>query len=196
MIIKDGIYFILFTLLLLFIVAVIPYYISVTVFIIFLVYLFFIFYIPKINVSPFPKTFLSPVNGKVVSINEAILEDKEYNEVTISIRPFKSHINIIPMSGKVEKIKATYNINKGNSIESFSEIITEFGNYFIKQISYGFISKMVNNLYREQLVDTGDFFGYIIFKGQLILYIPLNFEILVLANDRLEAGIDVIARLK
>jgi hypothetical protein len=201
MIIKDGIYFIIAVILL--ILAVIfsliyttIAYALITIGIFLLIYLLSVFYIPKIKATPFPKTFLSPANSKIISIKNIAFEDNEFNEVTISISNFKSHINMIPLSGKVTNVSATYNINKGNSIESITQIVTEFGNYYIKQVALGFFNKLVNNLYKNMTVYTDIFFGYIIFKGNITLLIPPNFEILVLPKDKVEAGIDVIARLK
>lgn len=201
MIIRDGIYFIIAIILLiaaaifsLFYTAVI--YVFIAVAILLLVYLIVLFYIPKINAPPFPKIFLAPANGKVRSIKNTTFEGKEFSEVTISLSPFKSHINIIPLSGTVADIRATYNVNKGNCIESITEIVTEFGNYYIKQVASGFINKMVNNLYKNMAVDIDQFFGYIIFRGSITILIPSNFEVLVLPKDKVEAGIDVIARLK
>ena len=201
MFIKDGIYFIIAVILL--ILAVIfsliyttIAYALITIGIFLLIYLLSVFYIPKIKATPFPKTFLSPANSKIISIKNIAFEDNEFNEVTISISNFKSHINMIPLSGKVTNVSATYNINKGNSIESITQIVTEFGNYYIKQVALGFFNKLVNNLYKNMTVYTDIFFGYIIFKGNITLLIPPNFEILVLPKDKVEAGIDVIARLK
>lgn len=201
MIIKDGIYFIIAVILLILAVILsliysIIVYLLIAIGIFILIYLFTVFYIPKIKASPLPKTFLAPANGKIISVKNTTFEGNEFNEVTISLNNFKSHVNMIPLSGKVTDVIATYNINKGNSIESITEIVTEFGNYYIKQAALGFFNKLVNNLYKNMSVDTDIFFGYIIFKGSITLLIPPNFEILVLAKDKVEAGIDVIARLK
>jgi hypothetical protein len=196
MFIKDGLYIIITIILLLLIIVLLPIYIIIILGVLCLLYLLSIFYIPKINASPFPKTFLAPANGKITSINEKILGDKTYNEVTITLNFFKSHINVIPMSGKVENISATCDVNKSNKIESTTEIVTEFGTYCIKQISSGFINKLVNNLNKNVPVEIDQFFGYVIFHGQLILYIPDNFEVVAMTNDKVSAGIDVIARLK
>jgi hypothetical protein len=201
MFIKDGIYFIIAVILLILavifsLIYTIIAYALITIGIFLLIYLLSVFYIPKIKATPFPKTFLSPANGKIISIKNTTCEGNEFNEVTISISNFKSHINMIPLSGKVTNVRATYNITKGNSIESITEIVTEFGNYYIKQVALGFFNKLVNNLYKDMSVDTDIFFGYIIFKGSITLLIPPNFEILVLPKDKVEAGIDVIARLK
>jgi len=165
MFIKDGLYVIISTLLLLILVIILPIYVIIVLGILCLIYLFSIFYIPKINAPPFPKTFLAPANGKVISISEKMLNNKTYHEVIITLNTFKSHINVIPMSGNVVNISANYDVSKGSKVESTTEIATGFGNYYIKQISSGFFNKLVNNLIEDMPVEINQFFGYIIFMA-------------------------------
>jgi phosphatidylserine decarboxylase len=202
MVIRDGIYLIIAQLLIILILIFALFntwvlYVLIVIGFILLGYLITIFYIPRINAPPFPKTILSPAYGKVIAIKENVsFEGNEFNEVTLKLSPFRSHINIIPMSGFVDNITSSYNINKGNSVEVTTKISTEYGTYYIKQIAYGFIHKITNNLHTNTSIDIDETFGYIIFNGLIKLFIPLNFEVLVLVKDKVEAGVDVIARLK
>jgi len=53
-----------------------------------------------------------------------MLNNKTYHEVIITLNTFKSHINVIPMSGNVVNISANYDVSKGSKVESTTEIAT------------------------------------------------------------------------
>ncbi|MDY6820824.1 MAG: hypothetical protein SVN78_04295 [Deferribacterota bacterium] len=194
MFIRDGLYPILTILLILAIIVFLPIYIFIAILILLLTYLILVFRIPNIKASPFPRVFLSPVNGKIISIKEKVLDKELFNEVTIRICPFMSHINLIPLSGRVTNITSTYDVNTSKKITSTMDIITEFGSYKIKQVAEGYFKRIKNNLVKDDIVETHDFFGYTIFKANIVLYIPKTFEITVSLKDSVKAGLDVISR--
>lgn len=193
---KDGIYYLIFTLLLFLNFIVLPNYILIISGLLLLFYIFIIFYEPKLTINPIQKIMLSPVNGKVYKIREEEMEGKKYTVLSFGLRPFKSHLNKIPLDGKVVYKKGYTDLKSSKFIKSKIAIESEFGTYLMEQTSYCIFKKLIFYPEINDAVYAGTTCGYSLLFSNLDLYIPDNFELLVNISSRLNAGEDIVARLK
>jgi len=148
---------------------------------------------------------LCPADGTVVSIEQNV-SDKEtgnrVNKIAIFLSIFNVHINRIPVSGKVIKIKE----DKGSFLPAFlanaskrnyskTVVINGKIRVSVKQISGVIARKIINDLYVDKTVVQGDAYGMILMGSRVEVTFPENVKILCKKGDIVKAGISKLGEI-
>ncbi|WP_025742327.1 phosphatidylserine decarboxylase family protein [Aquimarina pacifica] len=161
---------------------------------------------PKRTTSVSEKTVVSPVDGKVVVIEE-VFEKEFFNEKRLQVSVFMSPINVHvtrhPINGEVvlskyhpgkylvawhpkasEENERTTVVVKNNSIE-----------VLYRQIAGALAKRIVNYAKEGEKVVQGSDSGFIKFGSRVDLFLPIGTEISVELNQKVKGGESVIANL-
>lgn len=147
----------------------------------------------------------SPCDGKVVAI-ETIDDTEFYKDARIQVSVFMSpanvHVNTNPISGDV--VYSTYHPGKylvawhpksSTENERHSVVIqNERISILVKQIAGALARRIVNYLQPGQQVEQGQELGFIKFGSRVDLLLPPGTEICVELNQKVQAGITVLAK--
>jgi len=165
------------------------------------------FYRNPARVIPEDKNLiLSIADGTILSVekfgNEFI--GNNGNKVSIFLSVFNSHINRIPIDGKIEYVK----YSSGKFLKAFvddasdnneqTEIGLDFGSgkMIFKQI-VGILARRIEySLDEGQVVNGGNVFGMIHFGSRAELFLPDNVEVVVKPGQKVKAGESVIGKIK
>lgn len=150
---------------------------------------------------------LSPADGKILSVET--VQRPRYVEgprqkISIFMSVFNCHVNRIPITGTVKKIR----YSPGRFLMGFSEkaswenehnaVVVENKQgieiLFI-QIAGLIARRIVSYLQEGDHVNIGQRFGMIRFGSRCDVYLPMNVQVAVVPGDRVKAGLNVIARL-
>lgn len=148
---------------------------------------------------------LSPVDGKVVVIEE--VEEKEYfNEKRIQVSIFMSPVNVhvtrYPIGGKILFSKyhpGKYLVAwhpKASEENERTTIVVEnevFGKVLYRQIAGALAKRIVNYAKVNDQVTQGTDAGFIKFGSRVDLFLPLDAHIKVSLNQKVKGGVDIIA---
>ncbi len=174
----------------------------------FLVLLFIIsfFRIPSTVKNLDEKFVLSPCDGKVVVIEETT--DHEYFngkvlQVSIFMSPANVHVNLNPISGKCiynqyhkGKYLVAWNPKSSTENERHSVVLDNGSKQIlVKQIAGAVAKRIVNYLKVGQEVQQGQELGFIKFGSRVDLLLPVGTKINAKLNDKVTAGVSVIASL-
>jgi phosphatidylserine decarboxylase len=166
-------------------------------------WIIFFFRNPERELTPNDNYIISPADGKIVTIEETI-ENEYFKEkmllVSIFMSPFNVHFNKSPISGKVAYKKyhegafliayhpKSSELNERETVVVKNDKIT----VLMRQIA-GIVARRIKNYtilgdYLEQ----GDEIGFIKFGSRIDLYLPLNMELKVKLNQKVEANKSII----
>jgi phosphatidylserine decarboxylase len=147
----------------------------------------------------------SPCDGKVVAI-ETINDTEFYKDARIQVSVFMSpanvHVNTCPISGDV--VYSTYHPGKylvawhpksSTENERHSVVIrNERISILVKQIAGALARRIVNYLQPGHQAEQGKELGFIKFGSRVDLLLPPGTEICVELNEKVKAGVTVIAK--
>lgn len=164
------------------------------------------FRIPARTLTINDKQIISPADGKVVVIEEAV--DEEYFkekrlQVSVFMSPANVHVNRNPMDGEVVynkyhkgKYLVAWNPKSSTENERHSVVLKK-GNteVLVKQIAGALAKRIVNYLEVGQKVKQCDEFGFIKFGSRVDLLLPVGTKINVGLNEVVKGGVTVIATL-
>jgi phosphatidylserine decarboxylase len=164
------------------------------------------FRIPARTLTINDKQIISPADGKVVVIEEAV--DEEYFkekrlQVSVFMSPANVHVNRNPMDGEVVynkyhkgKYLVAWNPKSSTENERHSVVLKQ-GNteILVKQIAGALAKRIINYLEVGQKVKQGDEFGFIKFGSRVDLILPVGTKINVGLNEVVKGGVTVIATL-
>lgn len=160
---------------------------------------------PKRNFSPNTDQVLSPVDGKVVVIEEVFepefFKDKRI-QVSVFMSPLNVHVTRYPVGGAIKyskyhpgKYLVAWHPKASEENERTSVVVEapSFGPVLFRQIA-GALAKRIVNYAKEgetaaQCTDS----GFIKFGSRVDLYLPLDAKIQVALNEKVKGGISVIA---
>ena len=181
-----------------------------TLFVVILVFLIIIlqfFRNPKRNTVQNEQTIISPVDGKVVVIEEVTepeyFKDKRL-QVSIFMSPFNVHVTRYPMSGVVKysayhpgKYLVAWHPKASTDNERTTIVLENerFGQILYRQIAGALAKRIVNYAKKEAEVIQGTDAGFIKFGSRVDLFLPLNTKINVSLNQKVKGGEEVIASL-
>lgn len=148
---------------------------------------------------------LCPADGKIVVIEE--VDEKEFfNEkriqVSIFMSPLNVHLNRFPISGIIKyvnyyrgKYLVAYHPKSSYENERTAVIIEDKNNknVLIKQIAGCVARRIVCYAKAGNKAIQGEEMGFIKFGSRVDLLLPANVKLNVLLNQRVQAGITVIA---
>jgi phosphatidylserine decarboxylase len=154
---------------------------------------------PERKIPQGENLIVSPADGKVVNIENK----NDMKVISIFLSIFDVHINRIPVSGEINrlkykkgKFKAAFNRKASDVNERFEiEIKTDKGNVIVHQIAGVLARRVVCRLSEGQAVKTGERFGMIRFGSRVDLFLPSNAELEVAMGQRVKGAKTIIGRL-
>jgi len=183
-------------------------YISKGIIILLLVFLALIlqfFRNPKRTFSPNIEQALSPVDGKVVVIEE-VFEKEYFQEKRLQISVFMSPINVhvtrYPTGGNVVfskyhpgKFLVAWHPKSSEENERTTVVVhnQEFGDVLHRQIAGALAKRIVNYAEEGQEVKQSSESGFIKFGSRVDVFLPLDAKINVELNQVVKGGISVLA---
>ena len=153
------------------------------------------------------KNIVSPVDGKVVVIEE-VFEPEYFKEKRIQVSIFMSPINVhvtrYPISGQVTyskyhpgKYLVAWHPKSSTENERTSIVIKNenCGEILYRQIAGALAKRIVNYAKESSYVNQGDDAGFIKFGSRVDLFLPLDTKINVTLNQKVKGAEDIIAKV-
>ncbi|MFK5983279.1 MAG: phosphatidylserine decarboxylase family protein [Flavobacteriaceae bacterium] len=148
---------------------------------------------------------LSPVDGKVVVIEEVF--EKEYFkdkrlQVSVFMSPLNVHVTRYPIGGKVVfskyhpgKFLVAWHPKSSEENERTTVVVksTEFGDVLHRQIAGAVAKRIVNYAEEGQDIDQASDSGFIKFGSRVDIFLPLGTKINVSLNQKVKGGITILA---
>lgn len=148
---------------------------------------------------------LSPVDGKVVVIEE-VFEKEFFNEKRIQVSVFMSPINVhvtrYPVGGEVTyskyhpgKFLVAWHPKSSEENERTTVVVKNpvFGEVLHRQIAGALAKRIVNYAVEGQKVQQAEDSGFIKFGSRVDVFLPLGTKINVKLNQKVKGGITVLA---
>lgn len=150
---------------------------------------------------------ISPVDGKVVVIEE--VEESEYFkdkrlQVSVFMSPINVHVTRYPIGGKVVfskyhpgKYLVAWHPKSSEENERTTVVVENatFGKVLYRQIAGALARRIVNYAKKDQNVVQGSDAGFIKFGSRVDLFLPLNTKLKVQLNQKVKGGESIIAEL-
>lgn len=150
---------------------------------------------------------ISPVDGKVVVIEE--VEETEYFkdkrlQVSVFMSPINVHVTRYPISGKVlfskyhpGKYLVAWHPKSSEENERTTVVLENptFGKVLYRQIAGALARRIVNYAQKDQNVLQGSDAGFIKFGSRVDLFLPLDTKLKVQLNQKVKGGESIIAEL-
>jgi phosphatidylserine decarboxylase len=162
---------------------------------------------PKRNIIPNSKTVVSPVDGKVVVIEE-VFEKEFFKEKRLQVSVFMSPINVhvtrYPIAGKVifskyhpGKFLVAWHPKASEENERTTVVVENetYGQVLYRQIAGALAKRIVNYAKVEDSAIQGDDSGFIKFGSRVDLFLPLDTKIKVELNQKVRGGESIIAEV-
>ncbi|MFT5436823.1 MAG: phosphatidylserine decarboxylase [Ulvibacter sp.] len=160
---------------------------------------------PKRNFTMKDSQVLSPVDGKVVVIEE-VFEKEYFNEKRLQISVFMSPLNVhvtrYPVSGNVVlskyhpgKFLVAWHPKSSEENERTTVVVKskEFGDVLHRQIAGALAKRIVNYAKEGDNVNQTDDSGFIKFGSRVDVFLPLNTKVNVSLNEIVKGGITILA---
>lgn len=160
---------------------------------------------PKRNTTRNMKEVLSPVDGKVVVIEE-VFEKEYFNEKRIQISVFMSPLNVhvtrYPVGGKVifskyhpGKYLVAWHPKASEENERTTVVVQNqtFGAVLHRQIAGALAKRIVNYAVEGNQAEQSGESGFIKFGSRVDVFLPLDAAIKVKLNQKVTGGITVLA---
>ena len=160
---------------------------------------------PKRNFLVHPEIVLSPVDGKVVVIEE-VFEKEYFNDKRLQVSVFMSPINVhvtrYPVGGKVVyskyhpgKYLVAWHPKSSEENERTTVVVNNeaFGDVLYRQIAGAMAKRIVNYAKVNNEVSQASDSGFIKFGSRVDVFLPLDAKIKVAINQIVKRGISIIA---
>ncbi|MGV8993022.1 MAG: phosphatidylserine decarboxylase family protein [Flavobacterium sp.] len=160
---------------------------------------------PKRSVALDEGHIISPVDGKVVVIEEVYeaeyFKDKRL-QVSVFMSPINVHVTRYPMSGKVVfskyhpgKFLVAWHPKSSTENERTTIVVNNdnFGDVLYRQIAGALAKRIVNYAKEDMQVIQGTDAGFIKFGSRVDIYLPLGTDINVVLNQKAIGGKTIIA---
>jgi phosphatidylserine decarboxylase len=151
------------------------------------------------------KNIVSPVDGKVVVIEE-VFEPEYFKEKRIQVSIFMSPINVhvtrYPIGGQVTyskyhpgKYLVAWHPKSSTENERTSIVVKNenCGEILYRQIAGALAKRIINYAKESSYVNQGDDAGFIKFGSRVDLFLPLKTKINVSLNQKVKGAEDIIA---
>ena len=162
---------------------------------------------PKRNIQLNDAQVMSPVDGKVVVIEE-VLESEFFNDKRLQVSVFMSPINVhvtrYPIGGKI--IFSKYHPGdylvawhpKSSEKNERTTVVVEnfkFGKVLYRQIAGALARRIVNYAEEGHNVVQGSDAGFIKFGSRVDLFLPLDTKLNIKLNQKVRGGETIIGKL-
>ena len=196
-----------FVIVLIIAIVIIPFY-NIFGFLLFILAIFiYYFFRDPIRVVPNEDVIISPADGKVtyIGIEKAPKNldiDQKFIKISIFLSIFNVHVNRMPITGTIVKIKylngkfinASLNKSSEKNERNIILIKKENNDYFILTQIAGLIARRIICIIREsQTLKKGDRVGIIKFGSRVDLYMPLKYKPLITVGQTVIGGETIIA---
>lgn len=175
--------------------------------VVFLVLILQFFRNPKRHTVLNDKHALSPVDGKVVVIEE-VFENEYFNDKRIQVSVFMSPINVHVTRYPISGIIAYSKYHAGKYLVAWHPKASEenerttvaienkvFGKILYRQIAGALARRIVNYAKKDHSIQQGADSGFIKFGSRVDLFLPLNANIKVELNQKVKGGESIIAEI-
>ena len=160
---------------------------------------------PKRNYTPGKDLVLSPVDGKVVVIEEVF--EKEYFkdkrvQISVFMSPLNVHVTRFPVGGNVimskyhpGKYLVAWHPKSSEENERTTVVISteSFGDVLYRQIAGAMAKRIVNYAKEGQSAAQTDESGFIKFGSRVDVFLPLDAKISVVRDQKVKGGITILA---
>ena len=161
---------------------------------------------PKRNFTLNPEQVLSPVDGKVVVIEEVY--EKEYFkdkrlQVSVFMSPLNVHVTRYPVGGNIVyskyhpgKFLVAWHPKSSEENERTTVVVKSeaFGEVLHRQIAGALAKRIVNYATAGQEVSQSSDSGFIKFGSRVDIFLPLGTKINVKLNQKVVGGVTVVAQ--
>jgi len=160
---------------------------------------------PKRTINTSQDHVLSPVDGKVVVIEE-VFEKEFFNEKRLQVSVFMSPINVhvtrYPLAGKVVfskyhpgKFLVAWHPKSSEENERTTVVVNSknFGDVLHRQIAGALARRIVNYAEKGQQVTQGSDSGFIKFGSRVDVFLPIGTKLDVKLNDVVKGGTSILA---
>lgn len=161
---------------------------------------------PKRNFTADPTAVFSPVDGKVVVIEE--VEEPEYfqgkrRQVSVFMSPLNVHVTRYPVGGEVVyskyhpgKYLVAWHPKASEENERTTVVVKseKFGDVLYRQIAGALAKRIVNYAKEGESADQTADSGFIKFGSRVDVFLPLDAKIEVSLNQKVKGGITLLAR--
>ncbi len=150
---------------------------------------------------------LCPADGTIVAIEEVFVEeffkDKRL-QVSVFMSPNNVHVNRYPVSGKIVYTKywpgsflVAWHPKSSTENERNTVVVDhpKFGPILVRQIAGAMARRIVCYARTGERIEQGRELGFIKFGSRVDLFLPLDAEIKVALEQKVQGGITAIARL-
>ena len=163
---------------------------------------------PKRHIRKDDSKVMSPVDGKVVVIEE--VEEKEYFkdkriQVSVFMSPLNVHVTRYPISGEIKfskyhrgKYLVAWHPKASEENERTTVVVKNnlFGEVLYRQIAGALAKRIVNYAKVDTNVGQGNDSGFIKFGSRVDLFLPLDAKIKVSLNEKVRGGESIIAEIE
>ena len=162
---------------------------------------------PKRNLKISEDHVVSPVDGKVVVIEE-VFEKEFFNEKRLQVSVFMSPINVhvtrYPVAGEVVfskyhpgKFLVAWHPKSSEENERTTVVVSskKFGNVLHRQIAGALARRIVNYAKKGQQVTQGSDSGFIKFGSRVDVFLPVGTKLDVKLNDVVKGGTSILASI-
>ncbi|QIE60497.1 phosphatidylserine decarboxylase family protein [Rasiella rasia] len=177
----------------------------ILVLIVFLILILQFFRNPKRHFSLNANQVLSPVDGKVVVIEEVF--EKEYFkdkrlQVSVFMSPINVHVTRYPVGGPIVyskyhpgKYLVAWHPKSSEENERTTVVVKseKFGDVLHRQIAGALAKRIVNYAKEGDIAVQADDSGFIKFGSRVDIYLPIGTKINVALNQKVKGGISVLA---
>ena len=161
---------------------------------------------PKRNFILNPEQVLSPVDGKVVVIEEVY--EKEYFkdkrlQVSVFMSPLNVHVTRYPVGGNIVyskyhpgKFLVAWHPKSSEENERTTVVVKSeaFGEVLHRQIAGALAKRIINYATTGQEVSQSSDSGFIKFGSRVDIFLPLGTKINVKINQKVVGGVTVVAQ--
>ncbi|RKE90920.1 phosphatidylserine decarboxylase family protein [Ichthyenterobacterium magnum] len=173
--------------------------------VVFLVLILQFFRNPKRHTQTNPNNVVSPVDGKVVVIEE-VFEKEFFNDkrlqVSVFMSPLNVHVTRYPIAGNVVfskyhpgKYLVAWHPKASEENERTTVVVenSTFGQVLYRQIAGALAKRIVNYAKVDDKTIQGADSGFIKFGSRVDLFLPLDANIKVTLNQKVKGGESIIA---
>jgi phosphatidylserine decarboxylase len=169
------------------------------------IFMAFFFRDPERKIPGDENIFVSPADGKVISIKDVYEENylkSESKEISIFMSPLDVHVNRAPCDGQVSIVKyspgrfmAAYKDEASMNNENIVMVLHgKEGRVVIRQVAGFLARRTVCRAKLGDLLKRGDRYGIIKFGSRLDVYLPKDATIMVKLGDKVKAGETIIGK--
>ncbi|WP_378186939.1 phosphatidylserine decarboxylase family protein [Aquimarina sp. W85] len=161
---------------------------------------------PKRKITLSDTTVVSPVDGKVVVIEE-VFEKEYFNEkrlqVSIFMSPINVHVTRHPIGGKVVfskyhpgKFLVAWHPKSSEENERTTVVVKNNSTEILyRQIAGALAKRIVNYAIEGEKVTQGSDSGFIKFGSRVDVFLPIGTKVNVSLNEKVRGGESIIATL-